>query len=154
MPQIKCDYLHVRIEFGDPALCNLPLVADEDLSWTETCSMWKKCRVKVNRFIRMESGPAQLLQECGDMGFLWGRTCMTHQHRYLDKMMCKNVNAYIHLICSFTPSTSTSLIMRFIFEIFKLFTIFVKTLLCQAYAHCESGHRTSPYWPFKCNARS
>lgn len=29
---LRCDYLHVRVEFRDSALCDLLLVADEDFS--------------------------------------------------------------------------------------------------------------------------
>lgn len=28
---VACDYLHVGVEFGDPALCYVPLVSDENL---------------------------------------------------------------------------------------------------------------------------
>ena len=34
--KIRRDHLHVRVQVGDPALCNLPLVAHEDFSCTET----------------------------------------------------------------------------------------------------------------------
>lgn len=100
------------------------------------------------------------------MGFLCGRTGMTstsdthcdtstQTFGQNDLQECE-----LHFICSFKGSTSTSLTDNEVhFEIFLNFlqsltvTLFirklilfvpthVKTLLCKAYAQCESGHKT------------
>lgn len=94
--------------------------------------MLKKRRVKVSRCYLYKVGPTQLLKNAvwdffgGEHVRLAQQTrTVTHQHRYLDKMTCKNVNyiSFALLKDQFVPTQ-------------------VKTLLCKAYAQCESEHKT------------